>query len=138
MINLETEEIYTGTINSSGVLEFKDLPYGTYKATEEYDDFFSFISMLSINNVDGIDYKENERGAIITITPTGNNIIYGLNIINKISYIAPIVDEIEREINLNPNTKTGIQIILILLFTILLATIIYYVSKRINKYTLSN
>ncbi len=138
MINLETEEIYTGTINSSGVLEFKDLPYGTYKATEEYDDFFSFISMLSINNVDGIDYKENERGAIITITPTGNNIIYGLNIINKISYIAPIVDEIEREINLNPNTKTGIQIILIILFTILLATIIYYVSKRINKYTLSN
>ena len=67
-----------------GILEFKDIPYGTYKAVESDDIVFEFFDMMSIENVNGVTFKKEGKTGYITINPTGEDIIYGAKIINKI------------------------------------------------------
>ena len=105
--NLDDDQIYEGTLSTGGVLEFKDLPYGRYRAIETDDDHFSFVTMLSVMNIDGVDFQSDDYGGIITITPTGENIIYGANVINKIAM--PIV---------NPSTN-GMNVSIYLILFIL-------------------
>ena len=88
--NLDNDQVYDGTLSTGGVLEFKDLPYGRYRAIETDDDHFSFVQMLSVMDIDGVDFVSDDYGGIITISPTGSNIVYGANVINKISM--PIVN----------------------------------------------
>ena len=122
--NIETNKTYEGRLSTKGVLEFEDIPYGDYKAIEGEDDFFEFVSMKSISNVMGVTFTPSANGGIISIRPTGQNIIYGANIINKIA--APIP---------NPNTKSGIKILIIILMITGIMTLLLHFNKFPKKIT---
>jgi hypothetical protein len=112
LVNVDTGKIYNGSLSTTGILQFDDLPYGTYRAVEKEDDYFDFVSMLSIEDIPGVTFTEDGRGGIITISPTGNNILFGANIINKIEKI------------INPETLPNI-IIIILLFMFTIGMLVY-------------
>ena len=82
--NTDTNKKYEGKLSTHGILEFKDIPYGTYKAVESDDIVFEFFDMMSIENVNGVTFKKEGKTGYITINPTGEDIIYGAKIINKI------------------------------------------------------
>ena len=96
------------------------MPYGRYRAVEEKDEYFDFVSMLSIEDVEGVTFIQDERGGVIEITPTGKNIIYGANIINKI------------EVLINP--KTGSNVLKVLLVLVLIGSLYYFYKKNIIKH----
>lgn len=122
--NIETNKTYEGRLSTKGVLEFEGIPYGDYKAIEGEDDIFEFVSMESISNVMGVTFTPSANGGIISIRPTGQNIIYGANIINKIA--APIP---------NPNTKSGIKILIIILMITGIMTLLLHFNKFPKKIT---
>ena len=111
--NIDTGEIIEGKLSTQGTLEFDDVPYGTYRAREGEDEYFNFVSMLEIEEVQGVTFTEDEMGGTITIVPTGKDIIYGANIINKITI--PVK---------NPETKTNNKAIIISLILLLFVSII--------------
>lgn len=82
--NISTGDVYKGHLSTQGILEFSDLPYGTYRAVEGEDEYFDFVSMLNIEDIPGVTFKKDEIGGIIEIVPTGTDIIYGVNVVNKI------------------------------------------------------
>ena len=112
LVNVDTGIIYNGSLSTTGILQFDNLPYGTYKAVEKEDDYFDFVSMLSIEDIPGVTFTEDGRGGIITISPTGNNILFGANIINKIERI------------INPQTIPNLLFV-ILLFMITIGMLVY-------------
>ena len=111
--NVDTGEIIEGRLSTQGTLEFDDVPYGTYRAREGEDKYFSFVSMLEIEEVLGVTFKPDSMGGTITIVPTGKDIIYGANIINKIT--TPVK---------NPETKSGKKAVIISIMLLLLVSII--------------
>ncbi len=115
--NTDTHKIYDGKLSTKGVLEFKDIPYGEYKAIVGKDKLFEFVDMLSIKDVNGVSFKKIGNEGYISIKPTGDNIVFGAKIINKI--VSPV-----------NNPKTGINIIFIIAFVLLIPII---VSKMIVK-----
>ena len=123
--NIGTEKTYEGKLTSSKILEFKDLPYGEYRAVEDKDNLFEFVSMESIAEVPGVEFIPGLNGGTIAIKPTGSNIIYGANIINRIN-TRSISDELE-----NPNTGSKIVITMIVLILSLLTAFIF--KYKINK-----
>ena len=84
--NVDSDEVVNGKLSTQGTLKFEDIGYGTYKAREGFDKLFIYVSMSEIEKIDGVSFVEDENGGTITITPTGKDIIYGANIINKIEY----------------------------------------------------
>ena len=84
--NVDSDEVVNGKLSTQGTLKFEDIGYGTYKAREGFDKLFTYVSMSEIEKIDGVSFVEDENGGTITITPTGKDIIYGANIINKIEY----------------------------------------------------
>lgn len=120
--NIETGEKYEGSLSTQGILEFKNLPYGTYRAIRGEDKFFDFVSMLNIEDIPGVTFIEEKNGAVIKIEPAGQNIIYGVNIVNKIEM--PVQ---------NPNTKNGkYNCISIIILVILSSLITYYLYKKLK------
>lgn len=83
--NISTGHIYEGKLSTQGILQFQDIPYGTYKAIEADDEYFDFVSMLSIAELPGVTFTAGTNGGTITIVPTGEDITYGLNVVNKIN-----------------------------------------------------
>lgn len=75
--------------------------------------------MLSIEEVNGVNFRREGKEGYISIKPTGENIVFGTKIVNKISI--PIE---------NPNT--GVLIELIILLILFLPTIysLYVYSKK--------
>ena len=120
--NTTTKEIYEGKLSTKGILEFDDIPYGEYKAVEGDDKLFKFVDMLEIEEVNGVKFERRGNEGYITIETTGNNIIYGAKIINKIE--VPI-----------KNPKTGISIIVacILLITASIISTVLVINKN-NKF----
>ena len=121
--NIETNEIYEGKLSTKGILEFEDIPYGDYRALEGKDDIFEFVSMESIGDVLGVKFTPGKNGGIISISPTGQDIIYGANITNKIT--APMK---------NPNTssRTILLVTSVILLVVSLITILL-IRKRVPK-----
>ena len=117
--NVETGKKYEGSLSTQGILEFPDLPYGTYRAVEGEDEYFLFVNMLNIEDIPGVTFTEEKNGGLIKIEPTGEDIIYGVNVINKIK--APFV---------NPETKSGTITILVGVFIILIVCIVYFMRKK--------
>ena len=115
--NTDTHKTYDGKLSTKGILEFKDIPYGDYKAVVGKDKLFEFVDMLSIKEVNGVSFKKIGKEGYISIKPTGENIIFGAKIINKI--VPPIA-----------NPKTGINIIFIIVLVLLIPII---VSKIVTK-----
>ncbi len=118
--NEDTGKIYEGKLSTLGVLEFEDIPYGTYRAVEVDDQYFDFVSMLSIEDVPGVQFKQDSRGGLIIISPTGKDIIYGANIINKIN--SPII-----------NPKTGRNILFIFEVLLLVVLTLCYIRYEKNR-----
>ena len=77
--------------------------------------------MESISEVLGVKFTPGKNGGIISIRPTGQNIIYGANITNKIT--APMK---------NPNTGTS-KIIFIAFLLMILSLIVLIVIKKYPK-----
>ena len=117
--NTSTNKIYNGKLSTQGILEFDDIPYGEYKAVEGKDKLFTFVDMLEIEEVHGVKFEKKGNEGYITIEPTGENIVYGAKIINKIE--APIT-----------NPKTHIKG-LFLVFTIILISIFSFIIIRKKK-----
>jgi hypothetical protein len=111
--NVDTGEIIEGKLSTQGVLEFTDVPYGTYRAREGEDEYFDFVNMIEIEEVLGVTFKQDSRGGTITITPTGQDIVYGAKVTNKIT--VPVK---------NPETKTNHMFINILEIILFLSLII--------------
>ncbi len=119
--NVDTGEIIEGKLSTQGVLEFTNVPYGTYRAREGEDDYFDFVSMIEIEEVLGVTFKQDSRGGTITISPTGKDIVYGAKVTNKIT--VPVK---------NPETKTNHMFINILEIVLLLSFIIGF--KMYKRY----
>ncbi len=117
--NTSTNKIYNGKLSTQGILEFDDIPYGEYKAVEGKDKLFTFVDMLEIEEVHGVKFEKKGNEGYITIEPTGENIVYGAKIINKIE--APIT-----------NPKTHIKG-LFLVFTIILISVFSFIIIRKKK-----
>ncbi len=117
--NTTSGKLYEGKLSTKGILEFDDLPYGEYKAVEGEDKLFKFVDMLEIEEVNGVKFEKRGKEGYITIEPTGQNIIYGAKIINKIE--APIT---------NPKTSAKG---LFLLLTILIITLISFIFIKKKK-----
>lgn len=113
--NTETKKVYKGNLSTQGILEFPDLPYGTYRALQKDDEYFDFVKMINLEDVPGVKFTEDETGGIIEIEPTGEDIIYGVNIVNKITMPVKNVD-----------TDTGSNIIIMMIIGIITAAIIRY------------
>lgn len=120
--NVETGEIYKGQLTTSGVLTFENISYGTYRAIEGEDEYFDFVEMLGIVEIPGVSFKEDENGGIITIKPTGEDITYGVNIINKIEEPAS-----------NPNTTNNSSKIIIVILSIVLCITILVLKRKFLK-----
>ena len=75
--------------------------------------------MNEIEAVNGVTFKEDEDGGTITITPTGKDILYGVNIVNKIEYEPS-----------TPITSANRNFILIYLLLIVSIFIGLYVYKK--------
>ncbi len=127
LMNVETEEIYEGTLSSNGILEFEEMPYGDYQAVEGEDDIFEFVSMESISQVLGVSFTPGPNGGTISIRPTGNNIIYGANIINKI-----LIPEEETPGQVNPNTNNK-NVVLLVVALIVSAALIVFAHFKMNR-----
>lgn len=113
--NTETKKVYKGNLSTQGILEFPDLPYGTYRALQKDDEYFDFVKMINLEDVPGVKFTEDETGGIIEIEPTGEDIIYGVNIVNKITMPVKNVD-----------TDTGSNIIIMMIIGIITAAIMRY------------
>ena len=120
--NMDTGKLYEGKLSTQGILEFKDIPYGEYKAVEGEDKLFDFVDMLSIEEVNGVQFKRVGKEGYITIRPTGEDIVFGARIINKIS---PPME--------NPNTGLFIEIMIILVLLLPIIYSLYMVSKKIKS-----
>lgn len=120
--NVETGEIYKGQLTTSGVLTFENISYGTYRAIEGEDEYFDFVEMLGIVEIPGVSFKEDENGGIITIKPTGEDITYGVNIINKIEEPAS-----------NPNTTNNSSKLIIVILSIILCITILVLKRKFLK-----
>ena len=120
--NTITKEIYKGNLSTQGILEFPDLPYGTYRALQKDDEYFDFVKMINLEDVPGVKFTEDARGGIIEIEPTGKDIIYGVNIVNKITM--PVK---------NVETTTGSNIIIMLIIGLISALIIRYLLLTKKK-----
>ena len=113
--NTITKEVYKGNLSTQGILEFSDLPYGTYRALQKDDEYFDFVKMINLEDVPGVKFTEDEMGGIIEIEPTGKDIIYGVNIVNKITMPVKNVD-----------TDTGSNVFIMIIIGIITATIMRY------------
>ncbi len=113
--NTDTHKTYDGKLSTKGILEFKDIPYGDYKAVVGKDKLFEFVDMLSIKEVNGVSFKKIGKEGYISIKPTGENIIFGAKIINRI--VPPI-----------NNPKTGFSWLILLVF--ILPVISFYLVKN--------
>jgi hypothetical protein len=71
--------------------------------------------MINLEDVPGVSFTEDARGGIIKIAPTGEDIIYGVNVVNKISM--PVK---------NVETTTGSNIIIMMIIGIITAAIMRY------------
>lgn len=121
--NINSGKKYKGTLSTQGILQFPDLPYGTYRAVQHKDKYFDFVNMINIDDHPNVIFTEDERGGIIEIVPTGEDIIYGINIINKISM--PIE---------NPETNSGFKVIIIGVLVLLLSSILIYINYQKNNF----
>ena len=120
--NTETKKVYKGNLSTQGILEFPDLPYGTYRALQKDDEYFDFVKMINLEDVPGVKFTEDARGGIIEIEPTGKDIIYGVNIVNKITMPVKNVD-----------TDTGSNINIMLIIGLISALIIRYLLLTKKK-----
>ncbi len=115
--NTSSGKVYEGKLSTKGILEFDDLPYGEYKAIEGEDKLFQFVDMIEIEEVNGVKFERRGKEGFITVEPTGNNIIYGAKIINKIE--APIT-----------NPKTNLKGLFVVLTIVIVAIISFIVVKK--------
>ena len=119
--NLDTKKTYDGKLSTKGILEFNDIPYGKYEAVQGKDELFEFVDMTSLGKVLGVSFERVGNKGIITVIPTGEDIIFGAQLVNKIA--AP---------NENPPTTIGIgkSIFLSLAILILFAFIMYVIKPQ--------
>ncbi len=134
--NVETEEVYEGTLSSNGILEFEEIPYGDYQAVEGEDEIFEFVSMESISQVLGVSFTPGPNGGTISIRPTGDNIIYGANIINRIT--VPIEEETPGQVNPNTNNKNVVLLVVALITSAVLIAFAYFKMNRNKKLQFDN
>ena len=120
--NLDSGNLYDGKLSTQGILEFKDIPYGDYKAVEGEDNLFDFVDMLSIEEVNGVRFRRVGNEGYISIRPTGEDIVFGAKIVNKIT--APID---------NPNTGVIIEMIILLALLLPISYSLYLLSKTIKS-----
>lgn len=121
--NIETGEIYKGYLSTQGILEFPDLTYGTYRAVEGEDEYFDFVNMINIEDIPGVTFKEDEKGGIIEIVPTGDDIVYGVNVVNKITM--PVV---------NPPTSSKDIFRLVIVSISIFIVVILYLRKMKKEF----
>ena len=119
--NLDSGKIYDGKLSTQGILEFRDIPYGDYKAVEGEDKLFDFVDMLSIEEVNGVSFRREGNEGYISIRPTGDNIVFGAKIVNK---IIPPID--------NPNTGIIIELLILLVLLLPITYSLYLLSKKIK------
>ncbi len=117
--NVETKKRYEGKLSTKGILEFKDIPYGEYKAVVGKDKLFEFVDMMSIEEVQGVSFKKVGNEGYITIKPTGKDIIFGAKIVNKI------------KVSLK-NPKTGFSWLILLI--IIIPIVSFYLVKNKKEY----
>ena len=123
--NVDTGKVFTGKLSTKGVLEFKDIEYGTYRAVEKDDRYFAFAHMLEIQSVLGVKFTPDNNGGTITISPTGSNIIYGTNVVNKITPLN------NKEKNPNTNSLNIVVTFFILLVSLIITVSLYiYLNKK--------
>ncbi|MGN1371851.1 MAG: Cna B-type domain-containing protein [Candidatus Coprovivens sp.] len=120
--NIETGKKYEGYLSTQGILEFTDLPYGTYRAVEAEDEHFLFVNMLNIEDIPGVTFIVEENGGFIKIEPTGENIIYGVNVVNRI-----------RATGVNPETKSGRKFIIVGFLILIIDLFIKAIFKKYQK-----
>ena len=121
--NIITGEKYDGKLSSQSTLEFPNLPYGTYRVVQEENEYFDFVKMVNMKEVTGVIFKGESLGCVIEFVPTGEDIIYGVNVINKITMPAE-----------NPPTDSRNILNLILFSAVIFAVLIKFLIKMKKEF----
>lgn len=119
LLNTDTGKKYEGKLTTKGILEFKDIPYGNYKVVEGEDKLFQLVDILSIEEVNGVSFRKEGNEGYITIKPTGENISFGVKLINKIDI----------PIN-NPKTSNSLKTIIKITIVIISIISYLYITKK--------
>lgn len=67
LTNQETGEVINGLLDSKEGFRVNNIPIGTYIIEEQNDIWFSFVSMVLMEPIEGIDFKEEDGAYIISI-----------------------------------------------------------------------
>lgn len=97
MKNIETGDIISVQIDNKNTVTVREVPIGTYVITEKDDMYFDFVSMETLNSVEGITFEKVDSDYILTITENvSEEETLQIKVNNKIESDRPYEDKKER------------------------------------------
>ena len=98
MKNRETNDIISVSIDNKNTATVNEVPIGIYVITEKDDMYFNFVSMETLNSVEGITFEKVGNDYILTITEdAAEDETLQIKVNNKIEPDRPYEDKEEKE-----------------------------------------
>ena len=98
MKNRETGDTISVQIDNKNTVTVREIPIGTYTITEKDDMYFDFVSMESLNSVEGITFEKVGNDYVLTITKdAAEEETLQIKVNNKIEPDRPYEDKEEKE-----------------------------------------
>lgn len=97
MKNTETGNVISVPIDNKNTVTVNEVPVGTYVITEKDDMYFDFVSMETLNSVEGVTFEKVEGDYVLTITDAASDEeTLQIKVNNKIEPDRPYEDKKER------------------------------------------
>ena len=98
MKNRDTGNIISVPIDNKNTVTVNEVPLGTYIITEKDDMYFDFVSMESLNSVEGVTFEKVGNDYVLTITKDASeDETLQIKVNNKIEPDRPYEDKEEKE-----------------------------------------
>lgn len=98
MKNRETGNIISVPIDNKNTVTVNEVPVGTYVITEKDDMYFDFVSMETLNSVEGVTFEKVGNDYVLTITENASEEeTLQVKVNNKIEPDRPYEDKEEKE-----------------------------------------
>lgn len=98
MKNTETGDIISVPIDNKNTVIVNEVPIGTYVITEKDDMYFDFVSMETLNSVEGVTFEKVGNDYVLTITENASEEeTLQIKVNNKIEPDRPYEDKEEKE-----------------------------------------
>lgn len=97
MKNRETGNIISVPIDNKNTVTVNEMPIGTYVITEKDDMYFDFVSMETLNSVEGVTFEKVSNDYVLTITDAASDEeTLQIKVNNEIEPDRPYEDKKER------------------------------------------